>query len=212
LRPNVSTFNKLFECNVESKKALELLNKDKERIKVLPNGRWLIIDFIVFQYGHYLNPRNRVHFSILETLKKNEINLTSIRGLIGVNDSVKDKDKDKDKDISKDMLSGKSKGLNEVFKYWDSKYKALTGEKYLFNGAKEGALIKRILATYPKDKTLDFIDYFFKEAENNPVCWWADKISIGVFSTCVPKMIRLITGGMRDGQSKRSNGRSGLPL
>jgi len=36
--------------------------------------------------------------SILEVLKKHEVKLTSIRGLIEVREGVKDKDKDKDKD------------------------------------------------------------------------------------------------------------------
>lgn len=89
--------------------------------------------------------------------------------------------------------------VSEVFNYWNEKYKALTGEKYLFAGAKEGALIKRILATYDKNKTLDFIDFFFKEADKNPNCWWADKLGIGTFSSCVPKIIRQITGGVKNG-------------
>ena len=201
-RPNVSTFNKLYDAQVETKKALELFNQDKERIKVLTNGRWFIIEFIPFQYGLRLNPKNRVHFSVLEALEKNEVNLTSIRGLIGVTDSLKDKDKDKD--IYKDLLhvKTKEKHLPETFKYWDNKYNSLTGEKYLFNGSKEGALLKRILKTYGKDKTFDLVDYFFKEAEENPNCWWQDKVTIGVFSTCVPKMLRQITSGIRDGDRK----------
>ena len=90
--------------------------------------------------------------------------------------------------------------VSEVFKYWDEKYKAVTGEKYLFAGTKEGSLIKRILNTYDKNKTLDFIDFFFKEAEDNPSCWWVDKLAIGTFSACIPKIIRQITGGIKDGK------------
>lgn len=95
-RPNITTFNKLYDYQVESKKALELLNNGKERIKVLENGRWLIPDFIFFQYGNHLNLNNRVHLSILKVLETNNIKLTSIRGLLDLKDTLKDKDKDKD--------------------------------------------------------------------------------------------------------------------
>ena len=74
--------------------ALKTFNNGKERVKILPNGRWLLPDFISFQYGGSLNPDNRVHKSILKLLDVNEVKLTSIRGLIDPKDSPKDKDKD----------------------------------------------------------------------------------------------------------------------
>ena len=92
---------------MESKKALELLNNGKERIKVLENGRWLIPDFICFQYGNHLNPNNRVHFSIIKVLETNGVKLTSIRGLLDLKDRVKDKNQDKDKDIKGIVKGGK---------------------------------------------------------------------------------------------------------
>lgn len=95
-RPNVTTFNKLYDLNVDKDKALKLFNSDKERIVVLDNGRWLLVDFIAFQYGDHLNLNNRVHASILKLLNMNEVNLTSIRGLNEDMQGLKDKDKDKD--------------------------------------------------------------------------------------------------------------------
>jgi len=100
-RPNTATFNKLYDLKVNIKKALELFNNGKERIKVLTNGRWLIIDFIFFQYGNHLNPNNRVHLSIMRVLEQNGVNFGSIRGLNEDTHSpmiigLKDKDKDKD--------------------------------------------------------------------------------------------------------------------
>lgn len=104
-RPNIATFNKLYDCQVNTTKALELFNNGKSRIRVLPNGRWFIEDFISFQYGNHLNPNNRVHLSIINILETNKIKLTSIRGLIEVRQGVKDKDKDKDKE--KRIVKGK---------------------------------------------------------------------------------------------------------
>lgn len=101
-QPNITKFNKLNECTVDLKKALELLNTDKERITVLKNGRWFLIRFIGFQYGHSLNPKNRVHNSILNLLGENEVTLTSIRPQHDLTQGVKDKDKDKEKDKDKD--------------------------------------------------------------------------------------------------------------
>ena len=101
-------------------------------------------------------------------------------------------------------LSAKPKAdprVKETFDYWDKKFKALTGEKYLFSGAKDGSLIKKALATYDKDKTFDLIDYFFKEAEHNPDCWWRDKLTIGSLYVQIPKIIRQITGGIKDGKN-----------
>jgi hypothetical protein len=56
----------------------------------LSNGRWFIEDFIPFQYGHRLNEKNRVHASILEILKKNEIALDSIKGLFENSEEIKE--------------------------------------------------------------------------------------------------------------------------
>ena len=66
---------------IDLEQALEFFNKGKERIRVLKNGRWFIVDFIVYQYGPHLNGNNRLHVSIAKILSENEIKLTSIRGL-----------------------------------------------------------------------------------------------------------------------------------
>lgn len=97
-RTNISTFKKIHKSRVEIQEALKAFNEDKDRVLVLPNGRWFLINFIPFQYGRVLNLRNRVHESIVKILKDNDVKLTSIRPQIEVNDGVKDKDKDKDKE------------------------------------------------------------------------------------------------------------------
>ena len=97
-KPNKALFERLLGEKVNLKKALSYYNKGKKRIRVLPNGRWFLEDFISFQYlsrADYLNPHNRLHLSIINILLNNEVNLSSIRGLKDLTQGVKDKDKDK---------------------------------------------------------------------------------------------------------------------
>jgi hypothetical protein len=112
-RPNVAMFNKLFDCQVSLKKALENLNAEKKRIEVLKNGRWFLVAFIPFQYGARLNPESRMHRSIIALLKDNEVDLRVIRPQIEVKDRVKDKDKDKDKDICTTTTNGTTERSRE---------------------------------------------------------------------------------------------------
>lgn len=101
-RPNFATFNKLFDAETDIETALKLLNSDKERIVVLKNGRWLLAQFIPFQYGNTLNLNSKTHFSIYQLLNSNEVLFTSLRPQVEVIQRVKDKDKDKDININKE--------------------------------------------------------------------------------------------------------------
>jgi hypothetical protein len=75
----------------------EALKQFGERILVFNDGdKWLIKDFIEFQYGE-LNPKNRVHLSVLNILDKYKIK-PLISPLQGAKDKDKDKYKDKDKE------------------------------------------------------------------------------------------------------------------
>jgi hypothetical protein len=95
---------------------LKSINSDKKRVEVLANGRWFIIGFIAFQYGSSLNPKNRMHKSVIDLLDSNEIDYksvcygfevkeTSIRPQEDPNNGVKDKDKDKDMYLKKERES-----------------------------------------------------------------------------------------------------------
>jgi hypothetical protein len=96
---NLRSFCSQLGVTLTPNKALELFNTGKERIREISKSLWLIEDFFVFQYGEKFNRKNRVHESIEKSYLKHGIKLTSIRGLVEVNDRVKDKDKDKDKEI-----------------------------------------------------------------------------------------------------------------
>lgn len=85
------------DAPIEKEEALRLFNAGEERIVVLNHGsKWLVKPFIDFQYGE-LDPKNRVHFSVLEKLRKFEI-----KGLASPLQGAKDKDKYKDKDKDKE--------------------------------------------------------------------------------------------------------------
>ena len=77
--------------------------------------------FIPFQYGTILNENNRVHRSIIELLKLNEVNLGSIKPLIEIIQGVKDKDKDKDKDKSIDD-NGFIEEIKQRYNFIDVKF------------------------------------------------------------------------------------------
>jgi hypothetical protein len=73
-KPNKRVFELLVGEKIDLEKFLEGINRDKERIIKLANGRWYLTGFIEFQYGTNLNPNNRVHRSILKLLNENDLN------------------------------------------------------------------------------------------------------------------------------------------
>lgn len=95
-KPNKRLFNALTGSRINLDDAVLKFNKDKQRVLILPNGRWVLIDFISFQYGHIMNTGNKLHLSILSILNQNEVNLTCLGGQVQVKHGLKDKDKDKD--------------------------------------------------------------------------------------------------------------------
>ena len=95
-KPNIKHFEFIMGSKLVLNEALKMINKDKDRIIKITNGRYFIPRFIPFQYGSVLNLNNRVHLSICNALILNKIPLDSIRPQIEVKEGVKDKDKDKD--------------------------------------------------------------------------------------------------------------------
>ena len=135
-RPNLRLFEAIIEVKIDLKKAIDFFNRDKDRIQILPSGHWYILDFFVFQYGPVLNLSNRVHKSIENIYNKEDIKLTSIRGLKDLKEGVKDKDKDKEEIVSNDYkilkeqfeifrqnYPGTKRGLNIEFENLKKKYK-----------------------------------------------------------------------------------------
>jgi hypothetical protein len=87
-----------FKINLDS--FLERVNKGKERVLVLENGRWLIPGFVRFQsfnkkHSFELKDSHPFHKNIIRSLIENNCQ-GLIKGLERVCQGVKDKDKDKD--------------------------------------------------------------------------------------------------------------------
>lgn len=88
-----------FKINLDS--LLSKVNKGKERLLVLNNGRWFLPGFIKFQYfnrkaAFELDNSNNLHKGILTSLKINSVNHLNVWGLVGVKLTSKDKEKDKE--------------------------------------------------------------------------------------------------------------------
>lgn len=135
-RPNLKYFEFILGSTIALDDFIDRSNKDKERILVLPDGRWFLKGFIKFQYdpkGRGLNENSRMHKSIIEALEAAgidpqslDLKLTSTRPQVDlkntlnkpqieVKDRVKDKVKEKDKEIRKDRESERKETSDEVF-------------------------------------------------------------------------------------------------
>lgn len=51
------------------------LNTNKEKVRKLPNGKFYLLQFIKFQQGNFLNPKNNAHKQIIQLLRENGIKL-----------------------------------------------------------------------------------------------------------------------------------------
>ena len=67
------------ETNITSEKALEIFNKEEEKIIVIDNGRkWFLPGFIEFQYG-VLNEKIKAHASAMKILRSNGVNPNTLK-------------------------------------------------------------------------------------------------------------------------------------
>lgn len=181
------------KLNIES--ALESF---KGKIVPFCDGeKWLIIDFIDFQYGK-LNSQNRVHESVINLLSKynllddeNNIIKPLTSPLQGAKDKDKDKDMDKamDKDKDKDSENFQKKSQTEIAVFdlpdpfvaiWDRwvKYKKDQWKfKYASKDSEETAKKSLLqLCEGDPDKATKILDYAigngykgFFELKSNPV-------------------------------------------
>lgn len=160
-RPNLRLFEVMVGVKIDLKKALGIFNKDKIRCEILKSGHWFILDFFVFQYGSVMNLSNRVHKSIQDIYIQEDINLTSIRGLLDHKDGVKDKDKDKEKDKEENIKYV----IENVIEYLNNK----TGKNFKSNSK---PTIKHINARIAENFTLEqfkkVIDIKVSKWLNNP--------------------------------------------
>ncbi len=126
-RPNKLVAQRIIGEPINVHEFLTFINSDKERIIILPSGRWFMKDYFIFQYGEVFSPESKVHKGALKILVANGVHISEIlnggTGNLqnidleelktiaydkGMNklliaygkgtERVKDKDKDKDKD------------------------------------------------------------------------------------------------------------------
>lgn len=110
-RPNnIGVFSRIHRIRVKLDEALAVFNKDKERIKVLPNGRWFLVGFIHFHYGSVLNENSPLHSSVLKALENSGVEL----GYAYPSVTAKYKNKniyiEKNKEIKKEVVGENKNG------------------------------------------------------------------------------------------------------
>jgi hypothetical protein len=100
---------------VNRDEALKLFNAGEERVVEFDNGKkWFVKPFIDFQYGE-LREENRLHKSVLEILRSNDLIENTNKVLASPLQGAKDKDKEKDKEKGKAKTSE-----NDFEKFWQA--------------------------------------------------------------------------------------------
>lgn len=105
-KPNFPLASFCIGETIDENIALKVLNQEKQRIKVLPNGNWHIADFIFFQYGE-LSQASKPHLQVISLIKKHNLWKEYAKGM----HTLKEKDKDKEKEKEKDKEEGKGKAF-----------------------------------------------------------------------------------------------------
>ena len=81
ISPRMKKFERFTDFSINIDEALSWFNEDKDRIIVLNNGKWLIKDFVSFQYGANIHNKGGVHASVRK--KMSEYGITP--EMIGIN-------------------------------------------------------------------------------------------------------------------------------
>ena len=104
--------------------------------------------------------------------------------------------------IEKNSIEKKRKGKSltpsptqDIFDHWDKCYVKATGEKYPFFGERDGRMFKSLAVKYNKEKVNSLISEFFKQADEDPNCWWHDKLDVVIWYRQIPKLITQLTRG-----------------
>ena len=89
-KPKTRAFKNVSDVEIDLDKDLEYFNMGKQRIRVLGSGYWFLEDFFLFQYvktAKSINLNNKVHNSVYELYLKNDIKVSSVRGINHVIDA-----------------------------------------------------------------------------------------------------------------------------
>ena len=77
-RPNKVIAQRIIGEPINIQEFLEFINVDKERIVVLPTGKWFLRDYFLFQYGDTFSPSSKVHIGALRTMVSNGVHVAEI--------------------------------------------------------------------------------------------------------------------------------------
>lgn len=79
-RPNKSMIQRIIQEPINLEEFLTFVNIEKERISLLPTGRWFLRDFFVFQYGNKFSPTSQIHKGAIKQLVSNGVHPKEILG------------------------------------------------------------------------------------------------------------------------------------
>lgn len=166
-----------FQLGVKIKKD-DIQKYLKDKIVVLPNSKWYIKNFLIFQYGvkfSELNEENHCHKGILKIYKGykdvdfdniEQTSLDLVWGQVGVKIAPKDKEKDKEKDKDKEKSNiyttsfnnfwelyprrkGTKLGKKQCREFWDKIKEA--DIELILTGVKNYAESQQVKSGYAKD-------------------------------------------------------------
>ena len=86
--------------------------------------------------------------------------------------------KNKKKKVDVQDVIGKARDFNDLFCEKHLEYRK---SKYLFKGAKDMQLSKKMAKVFTRQELSESLDKFFQEKKR----WWGNKFSVGVFFSCV---------------------------
>lgn len=109
-RPNKVVAQRIIGETLNLEDFLNLVNVGKDRIVVLPTGRWFLKSFFVFQYGEHFSPKSTIHQGAIRALVSNGIHPAAIlSGKIGNMESLDIED------IRKIAFQRDLKGIQSAF-------------------------------------------------------------------------------------------------
>jgi hypothetical protein len=128
-----------------------LRNSCNGNIKIMKNGKWLLVDFVPFQYGELVDTNN-AHRSYLSLLKKHGLSGAGQGQTRGYQAPL---DKEKEKDMEKVMEKEPEKEQDkELYRAIEKSFLSKNGDRFT-NYGKEGKAIHGIIA---KAKARDPVD------------------------------------------------------
>jgi len=200
-----------YDMPVNKEDALKYFNAYEERIIEFDEGKkWFIKSFVEFQYG-ILNEQNRVHNSVLNELKKYNLDKALISPLQGLKDKEKDKEKDKDKDKGgfggKNDSEEKSDFIDSMISIFQEVYEDFNQVPYIItNKGKERSAAGKLAQIYRKNnpdvatiQALESMKTYFRACVSINDDWLRKRMSLSVILDRFTEINNILKNGNRKG-------------